>query len=492
MSMIQISNLTFAYEGGYDNIFENLSLQIDTSWKLGLVGRNGRGKTTLLKLLMGQYSYQGQILADTQFDYFPFTIEDPRQSALEAALGVCPDCPDWILLREFSKLKIEEETYRRPYITLSLGERTKILLAALFAKENRFLLIDEPTNHLDQPARRLVGDYLAGKQGFILVSHDRAFLDRCTDHILSINPSELQIQKGNFSSWQENKRRQDQFELSQSEKLKKEIGRLSSAARQASQWAGRVEREKYGSQTSGTRPERGNHGHKSAKMMKRAKALETRRLDALREKEELLKNLEHTEDLRIRPLPFSGRRLAELKEVSIQYGNLTACKGVSFAIEPGDRIVLQGKNGSGKSSVLKLLLGEALSFSGQLTKDSRLNISYVSQDTTRLKGSLTEYAAARGLEESYLKAMLRKMGFSRSQLEKDCSDFSGGQKKKVLIAGSLCEAAHLYLWDEPLNDIDLFTRIQIEELLLAGKPTLVFVEHDAIFASKIATKAVNL
>ena len=226
--------------------------------------------------------------------------------------------------------------------------------------------------------------------------------------------------------------------------------------------------------------------------MKRAKALETRRLDALREKEELLKNLEHTEDLRIRPLPFSGRRLAELKEVSIQYGNLTACKGVSFAIEPGDRIVLQGKNGSGKSSVLKLLLGEALSFSGQLTKDNRLNISYVSQDTSRLKGSLTEYAAARGLEESYLKAMLRKMGFSRSQLEKDCSDFSGGQKKKVLIAGSLCEAAHLYLWDEPLNDIDLFTRIQIEELLLAGKPTLVFVEHDAIFASKIATKAVNL
>ena len=164
MSMIQISNLTFAYEGGYDNIFENLSLQIDTSWKLGLVTETAEEKPPFLKLLMGQYSYQGQILADTQFDYFPFTIEDPRQSALEAALGVCPDCPDWILLREFSKLKIEEETYRRPYITLSLGERTKILLAALFAKENRFLLIDEPTNHLDQPARRLVGDYLAGKQ----------------------------------------------------------------------------------------------------------------------------------------------------------------------------------------------------------------------------------------------------------------------------------------------------------------------------------------
>lgn len=492
MSMIQISNLTFAYEGGYDNIFENLSLQIDTSWKLGLIGRNGRGKTTLLKLMLGQYPYQGQISADVPFDYFPFTIEDPDLSALEAAQSACPDCPQWVLLRELSKLKIEEETYYRPFGTLSLGERTKILLAALFAKENRFLLIDEPTNHLDQPARRLVGNYLAGKQGFILVSHDRAFLDRCTDHILSINPAEIQIQKGNFSSWQENKRRQDQFELSRNEKLKKEISRLSGAAKQTSQWAIQVEKEKYGSQNSGLRPDRGYIGHKSAKMMKRAKSLEARRLDALEEKESLLKNLEHTEDLKIKPLPFPGRRLAELKDVAIRYGNLTACEGVSFTIEPGDRIVLQGKNGSGKSSVLKLLLGESLLFSGQLIKDSRLKISYVSQDTSYLKGSLAEYARSHQVEESYLKAMLRKMGFSRSQLEKGCADLSGGQKKKVLIARSLCESAHLYLWDEPLNDIDLFTRIQIEDLLLAGNPTLVFVEHDETFASKIATKAVIL
>ena len=492
MSMIQISNLTFAYDGSYDNIFENLSLQIDTSWKLGLIGRNGRGKTTLLKLLLGQYPYQGKISAETEFDYFPFLTKDPGLSALETAQAACPDCPQWVLLRELSKLKIGEEIYYRPFGTLSLGEQTKTLLAALFAKENSFLLIDEPTNHLDQPARRLVGDYLASKQGFILVSHDRAFLDRCTDHILSINPAEVQIQRGNFSSWQENKQRQDQYELSQNEKLKKEISRLSGAVQQTSRWASQVEREKYGSRNSGLRPDRGYIGHKSAKMMKRAKALENRRMDALREKEVLLKNLEQTEDLKIKPLFFSGRKLADLKEVSIQYGALTACKDVSFSIEPGDRIVLQGRNGSGKSSILKLLLGENLSFSGQLFRDSRLKISYVAQDTSHLRGSLTEYANAHGVEESYLKAMLRKMGFSRLQLEKDCSDFSGGQKKKVLIAGSLCESAHLYLWDEPLNDIDLFTRIQIEDLLLAGNPTLVVVEHDETFAAKIATKAVSL
>lgn len=492
MSMIQVSNLTFAYEGSYDNIFENLSFQIDTTWKLGLIGRNGRGKTTLLKLFLGEYPYQGQISADVAFDYFPFPIADPDLSALEAAQNAGGGCPEWMLRRELSRLKIEEDSYYRPFSTLSLGERTKFLLAALFAKDNRFLLIDEPTNHLDQPARRLIGDYLASKQGFLLVSHDRAFLDQCTDHILSINPAEIQIQKGNFSSWQENKRRQDQFELSQNEKLKKEIGRLSSAARQTSQWAGQVEKEKYGSRNSGLRPDRGFVGHKSAKMMKRAKALENRRLDALQEKEGLLKNLELSADLKIQPLPFSGRRLAELKDVSIRYGDVTACKGVTFPIAPGDRIALQGKNGSGKSSVLKLLLGTDISYSGELVRDSRLKISYVSQDSSHLKGSLADYAKAHQLDESVFKALLRKMGFSRTQFEKDCADFSGGQKKKVLIAGSLCERAHLYLWDEPLNDIDLFSRIQIEDLLLAGNPTLVFVEHDETFTSKIATKIVVL
>ena len=524
---------------GTDVIIKSCSFNIEDHEKAAIVGINGAGKSTLLKIITGEepadtgivtlakdktlgYLAQQQDLQSDRSIYdellsvkqYILDMESELRR-IEAAMNSASGDELEALMNRYTNLNHEfemnngyaykseitgvlkglgfaEEDFSLHVNTLSGGQKTRVSLGKLLLSKPDIIMLDEPTNHLDQPARRLVGDYLAGKQGFILVSHDRAFLDRCTDHILSINPSELQIQKGNFSSWQENKRRQDQFELSQSEKLKKEIGRLSGAARQASQWAGRVEREKYGSQSSGLRPDRGYLGHKSAKMMKRAKALENRRLDALREKEELLKNLEHTEDLRIRLLPFSGRRLAELKEVSIQYGNLTACKGVSFAIEPGDRIVLQGKNGSGKSSVLKLLLGEALSFSGQLTKDSRLNISYVSQDTSRLKGSLTEYAAARGLEESYLKAMLRKMGFSRGQLEKDCSDFSGGQKKKVLIAGSLCEAAHLYLWDEPLNDIDLFTRIQIEELLLAGKPTLVFVEHDEIFASKIATKAVNL
>nr|MCR5173936.1 ATP-binding cassette domain-containing protein [Oscillospiraceae bacterium] len=187
MSQIKVNDLTFAYPGSYDNVFENASFQIDTDWKLGFTGRNGRGKTTFLKLLMGEYPYQGSITASVAFDYFPFPVPHPDWLAGEALEEVCPEVPRWRLMREMAALQLDEELLYRPYEILSNGERTKLLLALLFARENRFLLIDEPTNHLDLRGRELVSRYLNSKKGFILVSHDRAFLDGCVDHILSIN-----------------------------------------------------------------------------------------------------------------------------------------------------------------------------------------------------------------------------------------------------------------------------------------------------------------
>jgi lincosamide and streptogramin A transport system ATP-binding/permease protein len=121
-----------------------------------------------------------------------------------------------------------------------------------------------------------------------------------------------------------------------------------------------------------------------------------------------------------------------------------------------------------------------------------LQISYVSQDTSHLKGNLKEYALEHGLDETIFKTVLRQLDFSRIQLEKDISEFSGGQKKKVLLAESLSNPAHLFLWDEPLNFVDIFSRVQIEELLLNYQPTIIFVEHDRMFCERIATKIVKL
>lgn len=233
MALIQITDLTFAYPGSFDNVFEHVSFQFDTDWRLGLTGRNGRGKTTLLRLLQGQYPHQGTITAPGGFEYFPYPVPDASLTPLELLERSFPDVPEWRFRRELAPLAVTEDALYRSFSTLSGGEQAKLLLALLFAREGRYLLIDEPTNHLDETGRALVSRYLAKKSGFLLVSHDRAFLGGCVDHILSIGRSSIEVQRGNFSSWYENKQRQDAFELAQNAQLKKEIGRLKQAARQS-------------------------------------------------------------------------------------------------------------------------------------------------------------------------------------------------------------------------------------------------------------------
>ena len=486
MSMIKIENLTFSYPTSYENIFENVNCQIDTNWKTGFVGRNGRGKTTLLKLLLGQYEYSGNIEASVEFDYFPYPIADKTKLTNEIFLEVAPMAEEWELMRELSYLDMEADVLYRPFNTLSHGEQTKVLLAALFCNEEHFLLIDEPTNHLDVEAREIVAGYLKKKKGFLLVSHDRHFLDRCVDHILSLNRSTIEVQSGNFSSWMQNFTQQQNFELAQNKRLKKDINRLQQSAKRSSQWSDRVEASKIGA------ADKGFVGHKAAKMMKRSKNIEARQQQAIKQKSSLLKNIETVEDLKLSPQKYHANTLVSYSEVACCYDGKVISETITFTIQQGERIALDGKNGSGKSSLLKLLIGESIEHTGTIQRGSRLVISYVPQDTSHINGRLSDYARDNSLDESLFKAILRKMDFERIQFEKDMQDFSAGQKKKVLIAKSLCDQAHLYVWDEPLNYIDIYSRMQIEQLIKAFSPTMIFVEHDKAFRDAIATRIIQL
>lgn len=167
MSQICVNDLTFYYEGSYDNIFEHVSFRIDTDWKLGLIGRNGRGKTTLLKLLEGIYEYRGTITSAVTFEYFPFSVENQEKMTIDIVEEVDPLYELWRICRELSLMDTDAEVLYRPFETLSNGEQTKVLLAVLFAKENAFLLIDEPTNHLNLDTREIVMAYLKKKKGFL-------------------------------------------------------------------------------------------------------------------------------------------------------------------------------------------------------------------------------------------------------------------------------------------------------------------------------------
>lgn len=488
MSLINITNLTFCYDGSYDNIFKNVSFQVDTDWKLGFIGRNGRGKTTFLNLLLDKYEYTGNIHSSVAFEYFPYIVEDKSQFTIDVIEKIEGSIQLWEVQRELSKMDVTDDVLYRPFETLSNGEQTKILLSALFLKENSFLLIDEPTNHLDFEARELVAAYLNSKKGFILVSHDRMFLDLCVDHILSINKTNIEIQSGNFSTWYYNKQLQDNFEIKKNQKLKKDIKRLEVAAKQKAKWSDKVETQKIGAHVY----DRGHVGHLAAKMMKRSKAIERRQSRVIDEKSKLLKNIEKAEALKIASVQHHAQKLVGLDSVSLFYGEKTVCEDVSFTIEQGDRIALWGKNGSGKSSIIKLICDGNIAFRGDFYKVRNLKISYVPQDASLLKGNLSHYAIENGIDESLFKSILRKLDFERVQFEKDMSDFSAGQKKKVLIARSLCEKANLFAWDEPLNYIDVLSRIQIEQLLTQCQPTILFVEHDMAFCENIATKIIQL
>lgn len=489
MAQINVTDLTFYYEGSFDNVFENVSFQIDTDWKLGFIARNGRGKTTFLNLLQDKYEYRGVISSPTEFDYFPYFVSDTGKNTIDVAEEIMPDYEFWKVCRELNLLKVEADVLYRPFRTLSNGEQTKVMLAVLFSRDSNFLLIDEPTNHLDRKSRELVMQYLNRKKSFILVSHDRSFMDGCVDHVLVINKMNIEVQKGNFSSWWENKQRQDDFEKNENEKLIKDINRLKAAARKASDWADQVESTKIGRKSvihEKNIDTRAYIGEKSRRMQQRRKNLENRQNKEIEEKSGLLKNVETVADLKIFPLRHHKSVLLEMQDVKISFGEKTVVKNFHMKIENGDRVVLQGQNGSGKSSILReVIRNKEYSAAG-------LIISYVPQDASFLRGSLTGYAKENNIDETLLRTLLNKLDFSRIQFEKNMEEYSGGQKKKVLIAGSLCSQAHLYIWDEPLNFIDVFSRMQIEDLILQFQPTILMVEHDRSFVEKVATKIINL
>ena len=492
MSLISINNLTFGYDGSYNIIFENVSFNIDTDWKLGLIGRNGKGKTTFLNLLQNKYEYKGTISKNVDVDYFPFEVKDKEKLAIEIVNDIAPNVQDWEIIKELNLLNTDIEILYRKFNLLSGGEQVKILLISLFLKGNNFLLIDEPTNHLDIETRNNLINYLERKKGFIVVSHDRNFLDKIVDHIISINNTNIEIQKGNFSSWKANKDKQDNFEMVQNEKLSKDINKLEVASRNTAKWSNEVERSKYKTNNSEKTIDRGYLGHKSAKMMKKSKVMEQRIQKAIDEKTNLLKNIDRNDTLKIIPLTSNKTPLISVNKLQIKYNNESIFKPISFEVNSGDRIAIIGKNGVGKSSVLKLILGQNIQYDGEINIANNIKTSYVSQSTEYLKGSLKNFVYNNEIDESIFKAMLVKMGLSQSDFDTNIQDMSEGQKKKVLIAKSISEQANIYIWDEPLNYIDILTREQIEDAILKYKPTLIFVEHDETFIEKVATKIIKL
>ncbi|KRL04455.1 ribosomal protection-like ABC-F family protein [Liquorilactobacillus oeni] len=496
MTKIEIKNLTFGFNIREQTLFENISLTMDTNWKLGLIGRNGRGKTTFLKLLQGEYPYDGKIERQVAFTYFPQKIND-KQQLTYYLLQELSAFEDWKLKKELNLLHLNPDILWRSFDSLSGGEQTKVLLAVLFADEFNFPLIDEPTNHLDLLARKQVAHYLQEKRkGFIVVSHDRSFVNSIVDHVLALEKKQVVLSQGNYAIYEEQKNMRDSFEEEENVKLKKEIGRLKKTSSEKAQWAHGREKDKYGSPSklgSGAVYDTGFIGARAARTMKRSKTLVKRMEKETAAKEKLLKNIEKNESLKMNFKPSHHELLLKAENLQLFFENKPLFAPVNFELRRGERLLLKGRNGAGKSSLVKYLLNDFKGTAkGNIIKPQVLKYSYVRQDYEDNKGTLQQFAKRYQLDYTDLANNLHKLGVERDAFETPIEKMSMGQKKRVELAKSLAASAELFIWDEPLNYLDVFNQEQLEELIKTVKPTMLIVEHDDAFIKNIVTKSVIL
>ena len=526
MASIVFNNVHFSYPAAATPVFEDLSLVLDTGWRTGVVGRNGRGKTTLLKLVSGELAAErGEVTGATGGRRFPAPVADPRRatrSVLKDALGPFTawerDMADLLerggeaaltayadlheryvarggyrvdadLAREFDALGLHESLLDRPFATLSGGEQTRALIATLFLDPDGYPLIDEPTNHLDAAGRDRLMSYLAGRRGFLLVSHDRHFLDGSVDHVLSLNRSDVRINRGNFTQWRTHADEVLAHEARTRQRIERDVARLESAARDTRRNAASREGDKY--RTGAL--DKGFIGARAARQMRRARSVERRIESELAERRGLLGNAEKSRRLDIGTRSRAGGApLLSAGGVTLSGGGRVLLRRLDLEIRAGERVALTGPNGCGKTRLLDALCGTAQVDAGLIRRRPGVTIARGHQHPLWRRGLLRERLRDAGLDETRFRQLLGVVGVGADAFDRDLSTFSAGQLKKVDLCRCLATPADLLICDEPLNYVDLYSREQIEQAMLEDGPTVLFVEHDRRFVDAVATRVLDL
>jgi lincosamide and streptogramin A transport system ATP-binding/permease protein len=521
MSKIIISNLSFSYKEYYQPIFNHVNLSIDTEWKLGLIGRNGRGKTTFLRLLQGELEPDhGTIRKEVTTELFPYSNSTTYRKTLDVIkeniglLRTMEDKMDSILnsaeeekLEEYQKIlsnymeldgfsmesrikkecnlmQLPEVLLDQDYELLSGGEKTKMQIIALFLRKNAFILLDEPTNHLDLEGKQVLAEYLQKKKGFLIVSHDRKFIDEVADHVLSINKADIEIEKGNYSTWKKNKDRKEEYEFRTKARLEREVEALEKVSVRTRSWAAVAEKEKNPFATHN----RGNSS-RAAKFMRQAKAAEKNIQENIDEKKSLLKNYEVTAELILSQQDARTDSLVSAYALSFGYTDHLLFDQLTFTIHKGDRIWIRGRNGAGKSTLLNII-GRRIP-SDQVKHAQDLVIETAFQEPLWKNGMIKELIL--DSDTWYLfQEVCHHLDISYETLQHPLETLSSGELKKIDIARALASPNHLLLLDEPLNFMDIYFREQLEKAILTYQPTIVFVEHDELFGEHVATGEIML
>ena len=513
---ISVNGIKKSFEIG-NNILDGITFQVETGERVGLLGRNGAGKSTLFRILTGELEPdEGEVVIPrgrrlgliSQIPVFPvgYTVEDVLNTAFSrhqklaaemealAAAMAAGDSSE-ATLRRYGELSakfegiggydtatavgkvanglgISQAMREQLFDSLSGGEKTRVNLGRLILEDTDILLLDEPTNHLDLHAVEWLEDYVRRFKGTVVaISHDRYFLDRTISRVIEICDGKAEFYSGNYTFYAIEKERRYQEQLRQYEKEQAKIRQLQEAADKLHLWAFM-----------------GND-----KLHKRAFSME-RRIERIRQTEKPTKARALT--ARFGEREFAGDEVLEIHDLDKSFGEKTLFHGVEALVEGGERIALIGDNGTGKSTLLKILMGEEQADQGRFRFGPTVRVAYLPQiirfDNPERNLVDTMLYAKRGMTTQAARDRLAAFNFRGEDVFKPVSVLSGGEQSRLRLCMLMDEEINLLVLDEPTNHLDIDSREWIEEAVEAYEGALLFVSHDRYFINRFATRVWEL
>ena len=507
---ISVSSLVKSFEIG-KNILDGLSFSVNSGERVGILGRNGCGKTTLFRILVGEIGYdEGEVMIApskrlgliSQIPVYPadWTTEDVLRDAhkrlyalsakIDALAAQMEHDNSPALLGEYDRLS---EDFRRLggysmdtdrnrvangldipaamraqlFSSLSGGEKTRVNLARLILEDTDILLLDEPTNHLDLHATEWLEDYLLHFKGTVLViSHDRWFLDKVVQRSIEINEGRAELYSGNYSFYVEERQRRFEEKLKKYERDQAKIEQLTRAAEQMHLWAFMG----------------------ADKLHKRAFSME-KRIEKLSQSERPAEQKKL--NVKFRQREFEGDEVLVAEDVSKSFGERTLFSAIDLLVRGGERVALIGDNGTGKSTLVKLIMGEETPDTGYLYRGPAVRTAYLPQivsfsDESRSALDTMLYDCRCQPQEA--RDRLAAFGFRGESVFTPVGTLSGGEKSRLRLCMLMGADINFLILDEPTNHLDIASREWMEDALSDYEQTLLFVSHDRYFIEKFATR----
>ena len=488
MSILTASKLNKSF--GIETVLEDVTFHVNAGDRVGIVGANGAGKSTLMRILAGElqpdsgelYFEKGASIGYLkQRDHFPDggTVQEEvskaatekQKEAFEERHGYSYDKGLKGILRS---LAFTDDYLDKPVGTLSGGERTRLAMASLLLQEPDMLLLDEPTNHLDIGTLKWLEGYLKGYRGtLVIISHDRYFLDKLATRIFEIEHCHLKAYDGNYTTFKEKKQLQYEQDLRHYEQMRAEVARQEEIIRRFKE-------------------------HNTEHLVKRAQSREKRlaMLDMPDKPTFFREKLKIRFDEKLK----SGQDVLQAEDLAMSFTGPEGVKhlfsGVNMDIKKGDRICMVGPNGVGKTTLLKIILGELDPDSGWLKLGQNVVCGYYDQEQKLLDPEKTVLDEVHSTYIKYdqveLRKLLGRLGFYGDDVFKQVKDLAGGEKAKLSLLKLMMTGANFLILDEPTNHLDIAAKEVFEDALLDFPGTLLIVSHDRYLLQKIPTAIYEL